>query len=209
LAFFSAILAIVGEGTTKGKALRAYAKRLVSEHDEGCWPLSGDWLRMAGLFMMRRTCMNGVRRIGLLSALVIVTLAGCGGHHGYQRDGSAAVERGAKQMNELIDQSVKDPNKASRVKALAKEIVDEAKQSHDQRRDAHRKLYELNGNYTAPPEEFTKILDEINNAHMRSATKILGLRFKIKEQVTPEEWRTLTEGMKQYGDRYVGESVHH
>jgi uncharacterized coiled-coil DUF342 family protein len=153
--------------------------------------------------------MNGVRQIGLLSALIILALAGCGGHHGYQGDGSAAVERGAKQMNELIDQSVKDPNKASRVKALAKEIVDEAKQSHDQRRDAHRKLYELNANYNAPPEEFTKMLDEINNAHMRSATKILGLRFKIKEQLTPEEWRAITEGMKQYGDRYVGESVHH
>jgi hypothetical protein len=153
--------------------------------------------------------MNGVRQIGLLSALVIVALAGCGGHHGVQRDGSAAIERGTKQMNELIDQSVKDPNKASRVKALAKEIVDEAKQSHDQRREAHRKLYELNANYNAPPEEFTKILDDISNAHMRSATKILGLRFKIKEQVTPEEWRAITEGMKRYGDRYVGESVHH
>lgn len=152
--------------------------------------------------------MNGVRRIGLLSALVIVTLAGCGGHHGAQRDGSAAMERGTKQMNELIDQSVKDPTKASRVKALAKEIVDEAKQAHDQRRDAHRRLYELNANYNAPPEEFTKMLDEISNAHMRSAAKILGLRFKIKEQVTPEEWRAITEGMKKYGDRYVGESVH-
>jgi hypothetical protein len=153
--------------------------------------------------------MNGVRRIGILSALFIVTLAGCGGHHGYQRDGTAAMQRGTKQMNELIEQSVKDPDKASRVKALAKEIVDEAKQSHDQRREAHRKLYELNSNYNAPPEDFTKILDETNNAHMRSASKILGLRFKIKEQLTPEEWRAITDGMKQYGDRYVGESVHH
>lgn len=152
--------------------------------------------------------MNRVRLTELLAVLVIVTVAGCGGHHGYQRDSSAAVERGTKQMNELIDQSVKDPAKATRVKALAKEIVDEAKHAHEQRRDAHRKLYELNADYNAPPEEFTKILDEINNAHMRSATKILGLRFKIKEQLTPEEWRAITEGMKRYGDRYVGESVH-
>lgn len=152
--------------------------------------------------------MNRVRLIELLAVLVIVTVAGCGGHHGYQRDSSAAVERGTKQMNELIDQSVKDPAKATRVKALAKEIVDEAKHAHEQRRDAHRKLYELNADYNAPPEEFTKILDEINNAHMRSATKILGLRFKIKEQLTPEEWRAITDGMKRYGDRYVGESVH-
>ena len=152
--------------------------------------------------------MNRVRLTELLAVLVIVTVAGCGGHHGYQRDSSAAVERGTKQMNELIDQSVKDPAKATRVKALAKEIVDEAKHAHEQRRDAHRKLYELNADYNAPPEEFTKILDEINNAHMRSATKILGLRFKIKEQLTPEEWRAITDGMKRYGDRYVGESVH-
>lgn len=153
--------------------------------------------------------MNRVPMTGLFTAMLIVTLAGCGGHHGSQRDGSGAMERGAKQMNELIDQSVKDSNKASRVKALVKEIVDEAKQSHDQRREVHGKLYELNGNYNAPPEDFTKILDEINHAHMRSATKILGLRFKIKEQVTPEEWRALTDGMKKYGDRYIGESVHH
>ena len=152
--------------------------------------------------------MNRVRLTELLAVLVIVTVAGCGGHHGYQRDSSAAVERGTKQMNELIDQSVKDPAKATRVKALAKEIVDEAKHAHEQRRDGHRKLYELNADYNAPPEEFTKILDEINNAHMRSATKILGLRFKIKEQLTPEEWRAITDGMKRYGDRYVGESVH-
>ena len=152
--------------------------------------------------------MNRVRLTELLAVLVIVTVAGCGGHHGYQRDSSAAVDRGTKQMNELIDQSVKDPAKATRVKALAKEIVDEAKHAHEQRRDAHRKLYELNADYNAPPEEFTKILDEINNAHMRSATKILGLRFKIKEQLTPEEWRAITDGMKRYGDRYVGESVH-
>ena len=150
--------------------------------------------------------MNETTRIGILSALFIVTLAGCGAHHESQRDSSAAADRGTKQMNELIDRSVKDSNKASRVKTLAKEIVDEAKQAHDQRRYAHRKLYELNGDYNASPEEFTRILDEINNAHMRSATKILGLRFKIKDQLTPEEWRTLTEGMNNTG--YIGESAH-
>jgi hypothetical protein len=142
-------------------------------------------------------------------ALLLVTLAGCGRHHGYQRDGSAAVERGTQQMNELIDQSVKNPEKANRVKGLAKEIVDEAMESSQHRREARRKLYEINADYNAPPEAFTKILDEMNNAHMWSATKILGLRFKIREQLTPEEWQSLTERMKKYGDRYAGESMPH
>lgn len=137
-------------------------------------------------------------------AISLVSLMGCeSSRDTYSRDG-ASFDRATTQMNDLIDQSVKDPAKASRVKSLTREIVNEANQSYAQRREADRRLYQLNANYNATPEEFTKILDEINNAHMRSSAKILGLRFKIKEQVTPEEWKTLTEGMKKYGDRYLG-----
>jgi chorismate mutase len=154
--------------------------------------------------------MKTVRWSGWFAAMLIVSLIGCeGSRDSYSRDGSIAPDRATKQMNELIDESVKDPAKASRVKSLTRDIVNEAKQSYVQRREADRRLYELNANYNATPEEFTKILDEINNAHMRSSAKILGLRFKIKEQLTPEEWRTLTEGMKKQGDRYLGESISH
>src|SRR6476660_1631310 len=103
--------------------------------------------------------MKTVRWSGWFAAMLIVSLIGC--------DGSIAPDHATKQMNELIDESVKDPAKASRVKSLTRDIVNEAKQSYAQRREADRRLYELNANYNATPEEFTKILDEINNAHMR------------------------------------------
>ena len=54
------------------------------------------------------------------------------------------------------------------------------------------------------PEEFTKILDELNNDRMRSAAKILGLRFKMKSLLTAEEWTALSEELKRYGSRYYG-----
>jgi hypothetical protein len=41
-------------------------------------------------------------------------------------------------------------------------------------------LYQLNTKYEATPEDFTKLLDELNTARMRTAAMILGLRFKMK-----------------------------
>ena len=130
-------------------------------------------------------------------------------HHGgvdYYGDGETATERGVKRMEDLVDKTVKDPVKAQKVKAAVLDIVEEAKQTSKQKREAHRKLYVLNADYNAAPEDFLNILDESNNQSMQSASKILGLRYKIKDMLTPEEWKGLTEGMQKYGSRYWGPS---
>jgi Spy/CpxP family protein refolding chaperone len=84
------------------------------------------------------------------------------------------------------------------------EIINEIKSAREQHRHYHRALYELNANYAASPEEFTKILDELNNRRMRSAAKILGLRFKMKALLTAQEWAGLSEDLQAYGSRYDG-----
>lgn len=117
----------------------------------------------------------------LVSVLAIMTMAGCAmGRYGRGYDGrgdaDASVDRGVKEMTALVDKTVQDPEKAKRVRAIVEEIVAEVKQSYQQNRGFHRKLYELNVSYEATPEEFTKILDELNNNRMRSATRILGMR---------------------------------
>jgi hypothetical protein len=60
----------------------------------------------------------------------------------------------------------------------------------------------LNANYSAAPEEFTKALDDANNRRMQSASKILSLRFRMKDLMTPEEWKTLSDQMLAYSSRY-------
>jgi len=151
--------------------------------------------------------MRGLAAIAALGIAVVLT-AGCARHHGegmtygHHDDMDAATDRGMKEVGGLIDKTVKDPDRAARAKGLVHDIIDEAKQSYTQHREFHRKLYELNGNYDATPEEFMKILDESNNTSMRSGAKILGLRFKLKEQLTREEWQALTDEMKKYADRY-------
>jgi hypothetical protein len=60
----------------------------------------------------------------------------------------------------------------------------------------------LNANYSATPEEFTKVLDDANNRRMQSATKILSLRFRMKDLMTAEEWKALSDQMLAYSSRY-------
>ena len=60
----------------------------------------------------------------------------------------------------------------------------------------------MNANYAATPEDFTKVLDESNNQRMQSAAKILALRFKMKELMTAEEWKALSDQMLAYSSRY-------
>ena len=98
-------------------------------------------------------------------------------------------------MASLIDRTVKDQGKAEQVTSIVNDIVAELKASREQESAGHRRLYELNANYSATPEEFMKVLDDAYNQRMQSATKILALRFKMKELMTVEKWKALSDQM--------------
>ena len=72
--------------------------------------------------------------------------------------GDAYWQKGQQDMAALIDRTVKDQEKAGQVKSIVSEIVAELKAGREQERAGHRRLYELNANYSATPEEFTKAL---------------------------------------------------
>lgn len=142
-----------------------------------------------------------------LSLASLLVLGGCSSyrhHHGMAdgAKGDAYWQKGQQDMAALIDRTVKDQGKAQQVKAIVDEIVTELKAGREQERASHRQLYTLNANYTASPEEFTKILDEANNQRMRTSAKILSLRFKMKELMTADEWKALSDQMLSYSSRY-------
>jgi hypothetical protein len=147
--------------------------------------------------------------VKLVMTLVLAILAtiGCATHremryHGHGEPGSSTLDRGLKEMTALIEETVQDPEKAKQARGIVEEIVAEVKQSIQQNQQFHQRLYELNANYEATPEEFTKTLDDLNNDRMRTATKILGLRFKMKAMLTAQEWKALSEGMALARNRY-------
>ena len=127
----------------------------------------------------------------VLGFVAVLAFAGCSSHHHHgmasEGRGDAYWQKGQQDMASLIDRTVKDQGKAEQVKSVVSEIVAELKASREQERAGHRRLYELNANYAATPEEFTKIL---------------ALRFKMKEFMTVEEWKALSEQMLAYSGRY-------
>jgi Spy/CpxP family protein refolding chaperone len=149
--------------------------------------------------------MRNVKQLTLLFVMVWLALAGCARPYGAAHQGRGMDYPGESEMKEVtaqIEKSVTDPEKAQQVKAIVSDIVSEVKQSVQQTRDYHRQLYELNAKYEATPEEFVKILDNLNNHRMRVASKILGLRFKMKELLTAGEWKALSDAMEKTRSRY-------
>ncbi|MEY4706177.1 MAG: hypothetical protein RL042_2382 [Nitrospirota bacterium] len=142
----------------------------------------------------------------ILGFVAVFALAGCSSHHHHgmasEGKGDAYWQKGQQDMASLIDRTVKDQAKAQQVKSVVNDIVAELKAGREQARAGHRRLYELNANYAASPEEFTKALDDANNQRMQSAAKILSLRFKMKDLMTAEEWKALSDQMLSYSSRY-------
>jgi uncharacterized coiled-coil DUF342 family protein len=134
---------------------------------------------------------------------ILLVSTGCAGHHGPGYGGRAqAMEKGAAEMKALVAETVQDPEKAKRVQAVMDEMMGEVRQLAQQDREFHRKLYDLNANYDATPEQFTKILDDLNNNRMRASMTILAKRFQMKEMLSAQEWKALTDGMEKIRSRY-------
>ncbi len=135
-----------------------------------------------------------------------VSLTGCMGGHGHGHGAKyreAAMERGLHDTNELLARVIKDQEKAKQAQAVVTDIVAEVKHSYQTNQAYHQKLYALNAKYEASPEEFTPILDEMNHARMGSASKILGLRFRLKSLMTAQEWAEFTAEMDKTRAGYV------
>ncbi|MGE0643843.1 MAG: hypothetical protein AB7P24_09240 [Nitrospira sp.] len=143
---------------------------------------------------------------GLCVAMGLVVLVGCSSYHHHHGTGAgksdAYWQKGQQDMEGLINRTVQDPNKAKEVNALVSEIINELKASREQERNYHRQLYTLNTSYTAAPEEFSRILNESTVQRTQSSAKVLSLRFKMKELMTADEWKAMTDKMLSYSSRY-------
>jgi Glu-tRNA(Gln) amidotransferase subunit E-like FAD-binding protein len=143
----------------------------------------------------------------MLMAVCMIALvnAGCARYHQGRPGGDegAPRERVVPEMNKLVEQNVKDPAKAKQVQGMIQEIVGEVRRNGQETRGFHEQLYVLNANYNANREQFRKILDELAGVRAESANRILETRFKIKELLTPQEWKDLTDAMAKARKQYL------
>jgi hypothetical protein len=156
-----------------------------------------------------------VMLVGAMAVGMAMSFTACGSHYGRPHHGGApygasamgpaghtSLEKGKQEVAALIDKTIQDPAKAKRVKDLAQDIMNEVTASTEQSRAGHQQLYTANARYDATPEEFTKILDDINNQRMQHAARILKLRFEMKDTLTEQEWKALTDALNGYRGQY-------
>lgn len=140
----------------------------------------------------------------VVAAIALLNASCARHHHGRPMEThSPAMSEVVPQVKELVEEHVKDPEKAKQVQALIKGIAEEVRRSGQETRGYHEQLYGLNADYDATPEQFTKILDEVNNTRMASASRILSTRFQIKDLLTREEWKNLNQAMAKVRNRYT------
>ena len=141
--------------------------------------------------------MNQAKILLVVLSLVLFSMVGCSRYHQGRPGGSGqpASQEVLSEVKRVVEENVKDPEKSNRVQALVQNIIKEVNRSAQETRGFHEQLAVLNANYDAPPEQFTKILDALNNGRMESAAKILQTRFKIKELLSREEWKNLNDAM--------------
>ncbi len=143
---------------------------------------------------------------GLLVGMGLVVLVGCSSHHHHHSmaggKSDAYWEKGRHDMEGLINRTVQNPDKATQVNEIVGEIINELKAGREQERAYHRELYTLNTSYHAEPAEFSKILNEATVQRAQSSAKVLSLRFRMKNLMTEDEWKALTDKMLSYSTRY-------
>ncbi len=145
-------------------------------------------------------------KILLLCLFLPLIGLGCSHHHHMGHHGKGgkqyALTQAQGEIKALIARTVKDPGRAQEIEQVMEAITQEVGQVGVQQRKGHQALYTLNENYHATPEEFLKVLDEMNSRRLKSGGKILSLRFKMKEKMSEQEWQELTDGMKEMRNRY-------
>jgi uncharacterized coiled-coil DUF342 family protein len=146
-----------------------------------------------------------MNRLMLMAVLSIVVLSpACARyHHGRPMETRGpSMSEVVPRVNQLVEQHVKDPDKAKQVQTMIREIVGDVRRMSQETRGFHEQLNTLNAQYDTKREQFMKVLDEMNEARMASSKKILEKRFQIKELLSPEEWKNLNDAMVKVRREY-------
>jgi len=101
------------------------------------------------------------------------------------------------EVNRMVEETVKDPGRAQQVETILQDLVKEVRIANQETRGFHEQLNALNANYDAKREQFERIVKDLQATRAERAAKILDMRFRIRELMTAQEWKNLTDKIFQ------------
>ena len=102
-------------------------------------------------------------------------------------------------MRERIEASIDEPNKKNQMLLMVDQIEDDLIKLNQTIRKHYADLFTIDRNYEALPEDFRKQFAHFNRSRYQIRNQIIETRFQLKELVTPEEWKKLTDVSKKKG----------
>jgi hypothetical protein len=101
------------------------------------------------------------------------------------------------EVKRMVEETVTDRSRAEQVESILQDLVKEVRLANQETRGFHEQLNALNANYDAKREQFEQIVKELQDTRAERAAKILDMRFRIRELMTAQEWKNLTDRIFQ------------
>ena len=95
------------------------------------------------------------------------------------------------QMKIDVEKHVQDPTRAAQVVEILHEIEEELERYASDLSDITSRAEELNGTFETSPDQYAEEFQKVRSAMVRARTRLLDLRFEMKDHMTREEWEAV------------------
>ena len=107
---------------------------------------------------------------------------------------AASLLDSGKSANELrreIGHRVDDPDRLMRLDGVIARLEKETGYYRSEHERLGRQALALLERHDARPEEFERLIASANDANARSRKALVDLRFELRQDLSPEDWRSL------------------
>jgi len=90
-----------------------------------------------------------------------------------------------------VKDQVSEKSRVKQIIAITKQADEEVEAVTKDLDTASKQLVKLNSNYDATREELNAFFDQLDGRRMKSQKRLIELRFKARDLMTPEEWQAV------------------
>ena len=145
----------------------------------------------------------------LCSAIGLTVLtSGCGKLRKKEKAEFEAGKEWLEDVRTRIEKTISDPDKNRRMLALVDRAEKDLRELDRAVLDFYRELAGVDSDYNSTRQDLQRVFDGWNVKLREFRDRFMETNFKMREMVTPEEWRKLTrvrKGLAQQWQRYPGQ----
>jgi hypothetical protein len=103
------------------------------------------------------------------------------------------TEETTEHWNAQVEETIKDPERAAKLKKLGKQLIDVSSSIQQDIEVANQQVMALNENYGATHDELQQILGEFSEKRNPKFVEYRDIIFAMRSEVSAEEWKALND----------------